>query len=78
MSLEKTTPTTKKQTRKGKNKMPKYDGIISLYIRDLEAADDQEAAERVEDYKKLLAEHAELSWPEWDFSLTHADSEPNK
>lgn len=58
--------------------MPKYDGIISLYIRDLEAADDQEAAERVEDYKKLLAEHAELSWPEWDFSLTHADSEPNK
>lgn len=58
--------------------MPKYDGIISLYIRDLEAADDQEAAERVEDYKKLLAEHAELSWPEWDFSLTHADSEPKK
>jgi 8-oxo-dGTP pyrophosphatase MutT (NUDIX family) len=58
--------------------MPKYDGIISLYIRDLEAADDQEAAERVEDYKELLAEHAELSWPEWDFSLTHADSEPTK
>ena len=55
--------------------MPKYDGIISLYIRDLEAADDQEAAERVEDYKELLAKHAELSWPEWDFSLTHADSE---
>jgi hypothetical protein len=58
--------------------MPKYDGIISLYIRDLDAPNHREAAERVEDYKDLLAQHAELSWPEWDFTLTHADSEPNK
>jgi hypothetical protein len=59
--------------------MPKYDGVISLYIRDLDAADDQEAAEKIEDYKELLAQHAELSWPEWDFSLyIHTDNEPNK
>ena len=40
--------------------MPKYDGIISLYIRDLDAPNHREAAERVEDYKDLLAQHAEL------------------
>ena len=58
--------------------MPIYDGVISLYIRDLDAPNDRAAAEKLEEYKDILAQHGEISCPEWDFTLTHADSEPTE
>jgi plasmid stabilization system protein ParE len=49
--------------------MPKYYGTIELQLEEFEASSPLEALNKIEDYKDIIAQHDEMSWPNWDFTL---------
>lgn len=49
--------------------MPKYYGTIELQLEEFEASSPEEALEMIENYKDIIAQHSEMSWPNWDFTL---------